>query len=238
MLEKMGHTVVIAANGREAVRLWSESSFDLVFMDVQMPEMDGFSATAAIRLQEPVTGKHIPIIAITAHAMKGDRERCLAAGMDGYVAKPLRVEEVEKVLDGQHFVEPLVVSSAKPSGWDSSIALNRMGGDESLLKEIIGIFLEESPNLLMQMQEALLEANPTKLEHSAHSLKGELGYLGMAEASGLALQLEEAGRNRQMADAAQLLAALQHQLSQVRGSMAAVAAVVEPIGPTHDPTPA
>jgi CheY-like chemotaxis protein len=90
LLEKRGHTVAVAGNGREVLALLDQNSFDLVLMDVQMPDMDGFDATAAIRAKEKHTGQHIPIIAMTAHAMKGDEERCLESGMDGYVAKPIR----------------------------------------------------------------------------------------------------------------------------------------------------
>jgi signal transduction histidine kinase/DNA-binding response OmpR family regulator len=100
LLEKRGHTVAVTANGREAVEAFSRQKFDLVMMDVQMPEMDGFEATAAIRTRENGTGVHIPIIAMTAHAMTGDRERCLAAGMDGYVSKPIQPQELFAAIDG------------------------------------------------------------------------------------------------------------------------------------------
>ena len=94
ILQKRGHTIEIASNGREVLTALGEQQFDLILMDVQMPEVDGFEATAAIREEEKVTGAHIPIIAMTAHAMKGDRERCLEAGMDGYIPKPGRAEEL------------------------------------------------------------------------------------------------------------------------------------------------
>jgi len=94
MLEKEGHTVAIAANGRAALARWERQAFDLILMDVQMPEMDGLEVTAAIRRAEAGTGRHVPIIALTAHAMAGDRERYLASGMDGYVPKPIRAEEI------------------------------------------------------------------------------------------------------------------------------------------------
>ena len=94
LLEKGGHSVVVAHNGREALAAWEVDRFDLVLMDVQMPEMDGFEATAAIRARESQLGRHTPIVAMTAHAMKGDRERCLAAGMDSYVAKPIRAADL------------------------------------------------------------------------------------------------------------------------------------------------
>src|SRR6266581_900036 len=99
MLEKRGHRVVVAANGREALEALAKGSFDLVLMDVQMPEMDGFETTAAIRETEKGTGTHLPVIALTAHAMKGDREKCLAGGMDGYLAKPIRPRELDDLLE-------------------------------------------------------------------------------------------------------------------------------------------
>jgi len=99
LLEKQGHTVTVAGDGRVALAALEKQAFDLVLMDVQMPVMDGFEATAGIRSQEKATGAHIPIIAMTAHAMKGDRERCLAAGMDGYIAKPIQPKELYETLE-------------------------------------------------------------------------------------------------------------------------------------------
>jgi CheY-like chemotaxis protein len=98
LLEKQGHEVVVAQNGREAVEIWQREEVDLILMDVQMPEMDGLEATRWIRERERETGKHTPIIAMTAHAMKGDRERCLEAGMDGYLSKPIRPRELEETI--------------------------------------------------------------------------------------------------------------------------------------------
>jgi CheY-like chemotaxis protein len=99
LLEKRGHRVTIASNGRQALEALEAAAFDLMFMDVQMPEMDGLEATAAIRKKEVPSGKHQPIIALTAHAMKRDQERCLAAGMDGYLTKPIRPQELDVVLE-------------------------------------------------------------------------------------------------------------------------------------------
>jgi CheY-like chemotaxis protein len=106
MLEKRGHRVVLSCNGREALDALEKDSFDLVLMDVQMPVMDGFEATAAIRQKEIITGAHVPIVAMTAHALKGDRERCLASGMDGYIAKPIRPEELDELLDSHIRILP------------------------------------------------------------------------------------------------------------------------------------
>jgi CheY-like chemotaxis protein len=99
LLEKRGHRVAVAGNGREALDALEKEKFDLVFMDVQMPELDGLEATAIIREREKSSGRHQPIIALTAHAMKGDREKCLAAGMDGYLTKPIRPQDLEEILE-------------------------------------------------------------------------------------------------------------------------------------------
>ena len=98
LLKKHGHAVTVASNGHEAISLWETQPFDMVLMDVQMPIMDGLEATAEIRARESKTGAHMPIIAVTANAMSGDREICLAAGMDGYVSKPIRTDELFEVL--------------------------------------------------------------------------------------------------------------------------------------------
>jgi CheY-like chemotaxis protein len=100
LLEKRGHSVTVAPTGREALAALEKADFDLVLMDVQMPDMDGLQATAAIRAREAPLGRRIPIIALTAHTMKGDRERCLAAGMDGYVAKPVIAAELISAVEG------------------------------------------------------------------------------------------------------------------------------------------
>ncbi len=99
VLQKQGHTSVVANNGREALELWEQQPFDAILMDVMMPEMDGMVATGEIRAREKATGKHIPIIAITANAMVGDREKCLAAGMDEYISKPVDVAALHAALD-------------------------------------------------------------------------------------------------------------------------------------------
>src|SRR5215472_15053897 len=94
ILERLGHKVQVANNGKEVLRRFQAEEFDLILMDVQMPEMDGLEATSAIRAAESGTGKHVPIVAMTAHAMKGDREKCLGAGMDGYISKPIHAKEL------------------------------------------------------------------------------------------------------------------------------------------------
>jgi signal transduction histidine kinase/DNA-binding response OmpR family regulator/HPt (histidine-containing phosphotransfer) domain-containing protein len=226
MLEKMGHTVKIACNGREAVSFTAAESFDLVFMDVQMPEMDGLMATKNIRGREKQTGLHIPIIAMTAHAMQGDRERCLQAGMDGYVSKPVSSQEIESVIATAFVVktveQPLAgvqVIPASPVAWDHAKALERVDGDEPLLQEMIQIFLEECPKQLAKLREAVAEGNSDMLERVAHNLKGELGYLGMPGACQKARDLEEMGRNRSYSQASEIFLALETEVSALVAEM-------------------
>jgi CheY-like chemotaxis protein len=207
-------------------------------MDIQMPEMDGLTATEKIREGEKQTQLHLPIIAMTAHAMKGDRERCLEAGMDGYVSKPIDRRELEEAiataLDEWGRTGP--VTSPEPQGtnatqdsviiWDAAQTLERLGDDEELLKEVVDIFLEEGPKQLTSLRQAIAEGNALDIEKTAHSLKGELGYLGVCEASQMACALEEMGRRHDLQQGAEVLATLETGISGVlslmRGWMAEV----------------
>ena len=130
VLQKMGHSSVVASNGREALSLAFSQKFDVVFMDVQMPEMDGLAATVAIRKAEKSSGSHLPIFAMTAHAMKGDRESCLQAGMDGYLAKPVRFSDLEQTLATLSNVKTSDKEASSVSfSWNRTEALERLGGD-------------------------------------------------------------------------------------------------------------
>ena len=134
LLENQGHNVVTAGNGRAALERLEKETFDLILMDIQMPEIDGFEATAAIRKKEESTGKHLPIIAMTAHAMEGDRERCLAAGMDGYISKPIKAEDLIDAIENLGR-SPAVAEAATPAKpreqepIDTASALARVGGE-------------------------------------------------------------------------------------------------------------
>jgi len=215
-LQKMGHTPVLAQNGKEALALASTEKFDLLFMDVQMPEMDGLAATAAIRESEKNSGTHLPIFAMTAHAMKGDRERCLASGMDGYITKPVRFSDIEQTLAG---VATTPVTLAKPAAettsWNRAEALNRIGGDQELLQELCDIFLEESPKLLEKLRQAITDGDTDGVMRAAHSLKGESSYLGAGGTSQAARQLEEMGSKKDLSRAGDTFAVLEREVASL-----------------------
>ena len=231
LLDKLGHTFVIANSGREAVELVKQQTFDLVLMDIQMPEMDGIAATKEIRQQEKLSQGHIPIIAMTAHAMKGDRALCLDAGMDGYVSKPISPEEVEAAIFAAILGTPSVNNDASPATrqskmqqgsevlWDMSATLERLGGDEILLQEVLDIFLDQAPEHLAALRLAVTQGIAETIETAAHSLKGELGYLGIPEISQRASDIEAMGRSKNVRGAASLLSPFE---ADVKGLLSSV----------------
>jgi two-component system sensor histidine kinase/response regulator len=151
-----------------------------------MPEMDGFAATAAIREREKIHGAHLPIFAMTAHALKGDEERCLAAGMDGYISKPVDFSKIRKVLDGVRAQAP----NPTPV-WDQRQALSGVGGDEQLLREIAEMFLQEYPQAVSELRRALAGHDARMLGRIAHRLKGEVGCFGAGQTVSALVKLEE-----------------------------------------------
>jgi two-component system, sensor histidine kinase and response regulator len=225
VLQKMGHTPVLAQTGKEALALASTENFDLVFMDVQMPEMDGLAATVAIRESETNNGTHLPIFAMTAHAMTGDRERCLEAGMDGYITKPVRFSDIEQTLSGFESAPPTPAPPAEPASWNKAEALGRIEGDEDLLQEMCQIFLENSPKLLGELQQAVAAGDAGGVARAAHSLKGESSYLSASGTSRAARQLEEMGRNQDLSDASDTLAVLEKEVARLQIDLRALGEV-------------
>jgi signal transduction histidine kinase/CheY-like chemotaxis protein len=235
LLEKQGHTVVVASNGREALqqlhiahcRLQIDQSaipFDLVLMDVQMPEVDGFEATAAIRRQEQAAGTHVPIIAMTACALKGDRERCLEAGMDAYVSKPIDAGELVRVMDAL-----LPSAAAGPVGvpaaavLDRAKALGHVGGDARLLGELARTFSGECPRWLAEVREGIVREDPAQLRRAAHSLRGALTTFGADAACDAALRLEGMGGTGDLAGADVAYATLAESMARLQPALAALA---------------
>jgi signal transduction histidine kinase/DNA-binding response OmpR family regulator len=218
-LEKMGHTVTIANNGREAVDLWKTQSFHLIFMDVQMPEIDGFTATRTIRTQEKETGSHIPIVAMTAHAMKGDRERCLESGMDDYLAKPVSSREIADAIKKIFPLAPAAAASRRSAPWTAARALGQVEGDEKLLHEIIAIFVDEAPKLLAKLREGIVSRNLELVERTAHNLKGQLGYLGATAASQKSRELEDTGHRGDLPRAQRIVDELEKEITELMDAM-------------------
>jgi two-component system, sensor histidine kinase and response regulator len=218
VLSKWGHHVTVVNNGREAVAALENGSFDLVLMDVQMPEMDGYRATAVIREREARSGGRIPIIAMTANAMKGDREECLAAGMDGYVAKPIRRRELQQVIDArlqeklarevtQSAETPVAQSCLTPLNWQQ--AIETVEGDGELLQAVVTSLREDTPLLLDQMQHAVSSADPQALCRAAHRLAGNFRIFGQTRSGELAERLEQLGKSGQCEGGGELVKLLE-----------------------------
>jgi CheY-like chemotaxis protein len=194
LLRRRGHKVTIAANGREALATVTAQPFDVVLMDVQMPEMGGFEATAAIRaLEAERQTPRMPIVAMTAHAMKGDRERCLAAGMDEYLTKPLDPRHlcalVEQMAGGKPAAEP----RDEPATVSMEV-LARVGGDRELLAEISRLFVDDAPRHLQKIREALDTRDGEALRRAAHGLKGAAANFDADGVVNAARTIEEIGR--------------------------------------------
>jgi CheY-like chemotaxis protein len=185
MLTTRGHRVTVANNGRQALAAIDQSAFDLVLMDVQMPEMDGFEASVAIRVRERLTGGHIRIVAMTARAMHGDREQCLLAGMDGYLSKPIDRDLLLAVVEQEAAGDPAPrrpatrrkVDRGREASVDRDELMERLGDDRALFDDVINIFLDDCPRRLAAIKTAVDQADAAQIEETAHVLKGAAGNL-------------------------------------------------------------
>jgi PAS domain S-box-containing protein len=187
MLEVRGHEAVTASTGQEALDRLAAGSFDAVLMDVQMPEMDGLTATALLREREAGTGRHVPVIALTAYAMTEDRDRCLAAGCDEYLSKPVRKEDLYRVLEG-------LTGTAAPAGppAEPPEETPQANGEGQFLRELGSLFFEHWPGQLAELRAAADAGRAERVRQIAHALKGTLAVIGAADASEVARELHQA----------------------------------------------
>jgi CheY-like chemotaxis protein len=234
LLERQGHQVHLVGNGQDAVAaLASEPPFDVVLMDVQMPGMDGLQATAALRRQEAPTGRRVPVIALTAHAMQGDRERCLAAGMDGYVTKPIsgatlagaiaavlgRPVAAPPVEDHRPLPGP-VATGDEPAVIDTPALLRRLSGNRALLAQVVQLFRTDGTKRMSELAAAAACQDWARLCREAHTLKGTLGNLCANGAYAAALRLEMLARNQSSADLAEALQGLTAEMDRLQSVLA------------------
>jgi len=242
-LERRGHSVVVANDGREAVEAVERDDFDLVLMDVQMPGMDGLEATRAIRQRERSTGSHLPIIATTAAAFKEDREQCLAAGMDAYLSKPIQPASLYETIEAlavsspvdqpsvpAETVEDLAVSAAVDQASvptetiiDWNAALERVDGSEELLRKLIGIYVEESDKLMLGLREAIGQRNMAEVRRLAHTIKGAVRHFANHSVEAAAWRLETMGRDGDLAAADEAYALLDCEVEQLKQALTVAA---------------
>jgi CheY-like chemotaxis protein/HPt (histidine-containing phosphotransfer) domain-containing protein len=230
ILEKLGYRVEVADNGREAMEACQRTRYDAVLMDAQMPGVDGYEATRRIREAEG-SGRRVPIIAMTASAMKGDREKCLEAGMDDYISKPVTPEELAKVL--QRWVSPHApaVEAAEAAKTepvagdllDGAIIRSLMSVDEdgSLLDELVATYKRIAPVRIAALRKAA-KGSAAELERTAHSFLGSCGNLGCRRMADLCARLEVLGRSGSTEGAAELVQALEAEYAAVKPQLEAL----------------
>jgi CheY-like chemotaxis protein/HPt (histidine-containing phosphotransfer) domain-containing protein len=246
MLEKIGYRVDVVGDGKKALDALERVPYDAVLMDVQMPEMGGYEATAEIRRREEPEGRHTPIIAMTANAMQGDRENALEAGMDDYISKPVKREELSEVLErwvqretSKEVGTPVETgaspadNSASPTAPASAVAEEdsqnpldesvleglRELGDSSLLDELVELFVGETPSRLTALRDAVEGEDAEAVEQTAHALKGSCSNMGAWRMANLCAEFQELGRSGDLTPAPELLVQLQAEFDRVRAAL-------------------
>ncbi|HET6572080.1 MAG TPA: ATP-binding protein [Fimbriiglobus sp.] len=215
LLERRGHAVTVVGNGRQALDALDRGGFDVALLDVQMPELDGLTVAAKLRERERGTGRRLPLLALTAYSMQGDRERCLAAGMDGYLSKPIRAAELFAVLE--RIAVPVVAPSA-PSLLDPGTIRAACGGDPALLDEIVQLYRGRWATLLANVRTAVAGRDPAALAHAAHTCKGVVATFSAAAAT-VARELEHLGRSGELDGADALCDQLTELLQRLDGQL-------------------
>jgi CheY-like chemotaxis protein/HPt (histidine-containing phosphotransfer) domain-containing protein len=217
LLSHMGHEVDVVGDGAQAVDKVLHGRYDLVLMDMQMPVMSGLDATRAIRLQEKGGVRHQPIVAMTANAMLGDKERCLEAGMDGYISKPIMVDQMMAELD-RVLAEQAHEADSLPD-LDLPEALERCGGDKPLFLELVKVFLADCPRRLTELEAALQQGDAKRLIAAAHHISGSTGSLSAKAVHHVCQQLVEAGKAGQFEHAALLVDTLHQRLEPLKRAL-------------------
>ena len=230
MLEKRGHSITLANNGHEAVQRSADQDFDLILMDMQMPIMDGIAATMLIRQREQPGSKQVPIIALTAHALSMYRDKCLAAGMNDYLLKPVRPRELMQMIAKwvPHALKPVDEQPTLADGAtfeltaeeevqvaDREAAFKRVDHDHTLMADLVDAYFQDAPRLLELMQTAVQEKNETQLHLHAHTLKGLVGIFAAQKAFQLALQIERLAKDKNLLEAQTLLPELHSEMQRL-----------------------
>jgi CheY-like chemotaxis protein len=226
MLEKRGYRVEAVANGREAVDALAQIPYDLVLMDCQMPQMDGYAATTEIRRRERAQGaaaRRTPIIAMTANALQGDAEKCLAAGMDDYIPKPVTVPQLEAVLTRWRAqAEPGLPEEAVDASTLAALRDLQGEGQPELLAELIAVYLRDTPPRLAALHEAVARADAEALRRAAHSLKGSSSQIGAVQMARLSADLEHQAGTTDLRGATETLRRLDEAFDRVRAHLQAL----------------
>ena len=230
MLERWGHNALLVENGRQVLEALPYHNFDVILMDVRMPEMDGYEATKAIRRAERGKDRHIPIVAMTAHAIKGDRERCLDAGMDEYLSKPISssklldiLEDIVRARGGERRAPVDLEKNAGFTGTEQSVDKQMLkdafDNDWGFFREVVELFVTDYPRMLVRLREALKENDPKTFSRTAHSIKGMVNLFQAEEAMNLALRLETRGRNADLSGIAREIDKLESALEMLKKTL-------------------
>lgn len=227
-LERMGHRPTVVESGGKALEMLERKQFDLALMDVQMPGMDGLEATAAIRDREAGTGEHLPVIAMTAHAMRGDRQRFLEAGMDAYLSKPFKARELLEEID--RFAPGDPAPAPRGRHVDPDALMEQLGGDVELLGELVQLFMDDKDDIVAGLRNAADRRDAGALARTAHRLKGSIGTLARGPALESAARLEAMGREGDLRGVGQALDKLEEQVNEVGRELTALVASLVPAG--------